>query len=70
MYCKTKRVSFSNDAEAGVAAVLVVTHLCHDLALLGQLEVLGQLLCGENMSVSRIPVAGHFLAWFFCSGTV
>ena len=65
MYCKTIRVSLSNDAEDWVAVVLVVTHLCHDLAILGELEVLGQLFCGGNMSVSRIPVAGHLLAWFF-----
>lgn len=44
-------------------------HLRHDLAILGQFEVLGQLW--GHMSVSRNSRCGPLLEWFFllCSGS-
>lgn len=48
-----------------------IAYLGHDLAILGQLEVLGQLLWGrEHMSVSRKSRCGPLLIWSRFKGEV
>ena len=50
--CTAKSGSVLSNAENGLWLLCWAAHLCHDLAILGQFEVLGQLFVGTNVSLA------------------